>query len=137
MQVFQHIAYFTVGSIQYDFARFGTLACMLTVIFFKQVLNEFGNVFNIHAHSFLIDANVASSPSMKAFKTALSDFKTEIVDVSAIYAIFCDFNLIFKSDLFSTYTYACHCLISNTNLFGKIISLFFLIWWFQMAFIAI
>jgi hypothetical protein len=47
-------------------------------------------VFNIHAHSFLIDANVASSPSMKAFKTALSDFKTEIVDVSAIYAILCD-----------------------------------------------
>ncbi len=47
-----------------------------------RILNEFGNVFNIHAHAFLIDANVANSASMKAFKTALSDFKTEIVDVS-------------------------------------------------------
>ena len=52
-----------------------------------QVLNEFGNVFNIHAHSFLIDANVANSPSMKAFKTALSDFKTEIVDVRSFWII--------------------------------------------------
>jgi hypothetical protein len=53
-----------------------------------QILNEFGNVFNIHAHSFLIDANVANSPSMKAFKTALSDFKTEIVDVSVCITFF-------------------------------------------------
>ena len=48
-----------------------------------KILSEFGNVFNIHAHAFIIDANAAaSSPSMKAFKAALTDFKTEIIDVS-------------------------------------------------------
>ena len=48
-----------------------------------KILSEFGNVFNIHAHAFIIDANAAAnSPSMKAFKAALSDFKTEIIDVS-------------------------------------------------------
>jgi len=62
-------------------------ACLLDM-YFSQVLNEFGNVFNIHAHSFLIDANVANSPSMKAFKTALSDFKTEIVDVRNLHYLF-------------------------------------------------
>ena len=51
-----------------------------------KILSEFGNVFNIHAHAFIIDANAAANtPSMKAFKAALSDFKTEIIDVSKIY----------------------------------------------------
>ena len=50
-----------------------------------KILSEFGNVFNIHAHAFIIDANAAANtPSMKAFKAALSDFKTEIIDVSLI-----------------------------------------------------
>ena len=50
-----------------------------------KILSEFGNVFNIHAHAFIIDANAAANtPSMKAFKAALSDFKTEIIDVSKI-----------------------------------------------------
>ena len=48
-----------------------------------KILSEFGNVFNIHAHAFIIDANAAANtPSMKSFKAALSDFKTEIIDVS-------------------------------------------------------
>jgi len=55
-----------------------------TDLILGKLLNEFGNVFNIHAHAFLIDANMANSPSMKAFKTVLSDFKTEIVNVSSI-----------------------------------------------------
>ena len=48
------------------------------------VLSEFGNVFNIHAHAFLIDAASASpnSSSIKALKTALTDYKAEIIDVS-------------------------------------------------------
>lgn len=50
-----------------------------------KILSEFGNVFNIHAHAFIIDTNAAAnSPSMKAFKVALSDFKTEIIDVRII-----------------------------------------------------
>ena len=50
-----------------------------------KILSEFGNVFNIHAHAFIIDANAsANSPSMKSFKAALSDFKTEIIDVSFV-----------------------------------------------------
>ena len=44
------------------------------------MLNEYGNVFNIHAHAFIVDANATNSASMKAFKTALSDIKTEIID---------------------------------------------------------
>jgi len=60
----------------------GEYKCQDTDIILGKILNEFGNVFNIHAHAFLIDANVSNSASMKAFKTALSDFKTEIVDVS-------------------------------------------------------
>ena len=53
-----------------------------------KILSEFGNVFNIHAHAFIIDANAAAnSPSMKAFKAALSDFKTEIIDVSIHYKL--------------------------------------------------
>ena len=49
-----------------------------------EMLNEYGNVFNIHAHAFIVDANATNSASMKAFKTALSDIKTEIIDVSLI-----------------------------------------------------
>ena len=47
-----------------------------------EMLNEFGNIFNIHAHAFIVDANAANSASLKAFKAALSDIKTEIIDVS-------------------------------------------------------
>ena len=43
---------------------------------------EFGNVFNVHAHAFLIDANTSNTPSVKAFKQALADYKSEIIDVS-------------------------------------------------------
>ena len=46
------------------------------------ILNEYGNIFDIHAHAFIVDANAANSPSMKAFKAALSDIKNEIIDVS-------------------------------------------------------
>ena len=49
------------------------------------ILNEYGNIFDIHAHAFIVDANAANSPSMKAFKAALSDIKNEIIDVSIIY----------------------------------------------------
>ena len=49
------------------------------------MLNEYGNVFNIHAHAFIVDANATNSAGMKAFKAALSDIKTEIIDVSALY----------------------------------------------------
>lgn len=46
------------------------------------ILNEFGNIFNIHAHVFIIDTvGPTSSPSLKALKAALSDYKTEIIDV--------------------------------------------------------
>jgi len=47
-----------------------------------EVLNEYGNIFNIHAHAFIVDANATNSPSIKAFKAALSEIKTEIIDVS-------------------------------------------------------
>ena len=47
-----------------------------------EVLNEYGNIFNIHAHAFIVDANAANSPSIKAFKAALSEIKSEIIDVS-------------------------------------------------------
>ena len=47
-----------------------------------EMLNDYGNVFNIHAHAFIVDANATNSASMKAFKAALSDIKTEIIDVS-------------------------------------------------------
>ena len=47
-----------------------------------EMLNEYGNVFNIHAHAFIVDANASNSASLKAFKAALSDIKTEIIDVS-------------------------------------------------------
>ena len=46
------------------------------------ILNEYGNIFDIHAHAFVVDANAANSPSVKAFKSALSDIKNEIIDVS-------------------------------------------------------
>ena len=46
------------------------------------MLNEYGNIFNIHAHAFIVDANATNSPSIKAFKAALSEIKTEIIDVS-------------------------------------------------------
>jgi len=45
-----------------------------------EMLNEYGNVFNIHAHAFIVDANASNSASLKAFKAALSDIKTEIID---------------------------------------------------------
>jgi len=45
-----------------------------------EVLNEYGNIFNIHAHAFIVDANATNSPSIKAFKAALSEIKTEIID---------------------------------------------------------
>jgi len=45
-----------------------------------EMLNEYGNVFNIHAHAFIVDANATNSAGMKAFKAALSDIKTEIID---------------------------------------------------------
>ena len=47
-----------------------------------EMLDEYGNIFNIHAHAFIVDANATNSVSMKAFKAALSDIKTEIIDVS-------------------------------------------------------
>ena len=47
-----------------------------------QILSEFGNVFDIHAHAFLIDATSSpNSASMKAFKSTLSGIKSEITDV--------------------------------------------------------
>ena len=49
------------------------------------MLNEYGNVFNIHAHAFIVDANATNSAGMKAFKAALSDIKTEIIDVSTYF----------------------------------------------------
>ena len=54
------------------------------------VLSEFGNVFNIHAHAFLIDAASASpnSSSIKALKTALTDYKAEIIDVSGLHTLY-------------------------------------------------
>ena len=52
------------------------------------ILNEYGNIFDIHAHAFIVDANAANSPSMKAFKAALSDIKNEIIDVSIYYPFF-------------------------------------------------
>ena len=42
--------------------------------------------FSIHAHAFLIDA-ASASPSgqpLKALKTALADYKSEIIDVSRL-----------------------------------------------------
>jgi hypothetical protein len=55
-----------------------------------EVLNEYGNVFNIHAHAFIVDANVSNSPSLKAFKAALSDIKSEIIDVSDIFIVWAE-----------------------------------------------
>ena len=76
-----------------------------------KILSEFGNVFNIHAHAFIIDANAAaSSPSMKSFKAALSDFKTEIIDVRAIYS----FKDVFIFLYFSLY-YHCYLHYANVN----------------------
>ena len=46
--------------------------------------------FSIHAHAFLIDA-ASASPSgqpLKALKTALADYKSEIIDVSRLPELF-------------------------------------------------
>ena len=46
--------------------------------------------FSIHAHAFLIDA-ASASPSgqpLKALKTALADYKSEIIDVSRLPKLF-------------------------------------------------
>lgn len=46
------------------------------------ILSEYGNFFNIHAHAFIIDTTASSnSPSMKGFKTALSEYKNDIIEV--------------------------------------------------------
>ena len=58
------------------------------------ILNEYGNIFDIHAHAFIVDANAANSPSMKAFKAALSDIKNEIIDVSIYYLFFINYTYI-------------------------------------------
>ncbi len=47
-----------------------------------EVLNDFGNVCDIHAHAFILDANSSNSPGFKAFKQTLSDIKSEIINVS-------------------------------------------------------
>ena len=47
-----------------------------------KVLEEYGNFFNIHAHVFIIDANSQSSPSLKGFKTALTEYKKNIIEVN-------------------------------------------------------
>ncbi|XP_059080756.1 death-associated protein kinase 1-like isoform X2 [Tigriopus californicus] len=46
----------------------------------KQILTEFGNVFDLHPRTFVLDANVSNSQDMKTLKHAISELKTEIID---------------------------------------------------------
>ena len=51
-----------------------------------RVLDDFGNVFDIHPRVFVLDANVSNSQDMKALKHAISELKAEIIDVSCFLA---------------------------------------------------
>ena len=52
------------------------------------ILTDFGNVCDIHAHAFILDANSSNSPGFKAFKQTISDIKNEIVNVSLFISVF-------------------------------------------------
>ncbi len=46
-----------------------------------EMLDRFGNVFNVHPRVFAMDANVSNSQDMRALKQTIIDIKAEIVDV--------------------------------------------------------
>lgn len=72
----------------------------------KQILTEFGNIFDLHPRTFVLDANVSNSQDMKTLKHAISELKTEIIDVSTMtismhVGLFNDLNGQTKSSLLS------------------------------------
>lgn len=70
-----------------------------------RMLDDFGNVFDIHPRVFVLDANVSNSQDMKALKHAISELKSEIIDVSQEF--FFSFSRNFKS-LFLGLTHSLH-----------------------------
>ena len=47
----------------------------------SDILDQFGNIFDIHPRVFVMDVNNSGSVDLKAFKQAIGEIKTEIIEV--------------------------------------------------------